>query len=99
MAGCILLIMGLARLGSVISSYPSPVIVGFTAGIAVIIWIGPVEGFLRPASRRIGPALPREIRGGAARTSATCTPPPRWIAALTLAMLDGRQSLVRAQCP
>jgi SulP family sulfate permease len=46
MAGCILLIMGLARLGSVIKFIPSPVIVGFTAGIAVIIWTGQWKDFL-----------------------------------------------------
>src|SRR3546814_11940379 len=37
--------MGLARLGAVIRFIPDPVIVGFTAGIAVIIWIGQWEYF------------------------------------------------------
>ena len=37
MAGFILLVMGLARLGNVIKFIPSPVIAGFTVGIAVII--------------------------------------------------------------
>jgi SulP family sulfate permease len=52
MAGVILLIMGLARLGSVIKFIPSPVIVGFTAGIAVIIWTGQWKDFfgLHPAA-------------------------------------------------
>jgi SulP family sulfate permease len=45
MAGVILLILGLARLGSVIRFIPSPVIVGFTAGIAVIIWVGQWKDF------------------------------------------------------
>ena len=51
MAGFILLVMGLARLGSVIKFIPSPVIAGFTAGIAVIIWIGQWKDFfgLHPA--------------------------------------------------
>jgi SulP family sulfate permease len=51
MAGCILLVMGLTRLGSVIKFIPSPVIVGFTAGIAVIIWTGQWKDFfgLHPA--------------------------------------------------
>src|SRR3954471_19949220 len=40
MAGVMLLILGIARLGNVIRFIPSPVIVGFTAGIAVIIWVG-----------------------------------------------------------
>ncbi len=40
MAGVMLVAMGLARLGAVIRFIPDPVIVGFTAGIAVIIWVG-----------------------------------------------------------
>lgn len=40
MAGIMLLAMGLAKMGSVIKFIPDPVIVGFTAGIGVIIWIG-----------------------------------------------------------
>jgi SulP family sulfate permease len=51
MAGVILLIMGLARLGSVIKFIPNPVIAGFTAGIAVVIWVGQWKDFfgLHPA--------------------------------------------------
>jgi SulP family sulfate permease len=40
MAGVMLVAMGIARLGAVIRFIPDPVIVGFTAGIAVIIWVG-----------------------------------------------------------
>ncbi|MDR3501582.1 MAG: SulP family inorganic anion transporter [Legionella sp.] len=40
MAGFILLFLGLVRLGRVIKFIPNPVIVGFTAGIAVVIWVG-----------------------------------------------------------
>ncbi len=40
MAGVILLIMGITKLGAVIRYIPDPVIVGFTAGIAIIIWVG-----------------------------------------------------------
>jgi SulP family sulfate permease len=40
MAGFILLFFGLARLGRVIKFIPNSVIVGFTAGIAVVIWVG-----------------------------------------------------------
>jgi SulP family sulfate permease len=52
MAGLILLAMGLAQLGGVIKFIPSPVIVGFTSGIAVIIWIGQWKDFfgLHPAA-------------------------------------------------
>jgi len=40
MAGAMLLLAGLARLGSVVRFIPDPVIAGFTAGIAVIIFVG-----------------------------------------------------------
>lgn len=40
MAGVILVLMGITRLGSVIKFIPMPVIVGFTAGIGVIIFVG-----------------------------------------------------------
>jgi SulP family sulfate permease len=52
MAGFILLVLGIARLGGVIRFIPSPVIVGFTAGIAVIIWVGQWKDFfgLSPAA-------------------------------------------------
>lgn len=45
MAGVMLLAMGLARLGSVIKYIPDPVIVGFTTGIGVIIWVGQWKDF------------------------------------------------------
>ncbi len=45
MAGFMLLIMGLVRFGGVIKFIPDPVIVGFTSGIAVIIWVGQWKDF------------------------------------------------------
>jgi sulfate permease, SulP family len=46
MAGVILLAFGFARLGGVIKYIPKPVIAGFTAGIAVIIFVGQWKDFL-----------------------------------------------------
>ncbi|MES2127134.1 MAG: SulP family inorganic anion transporter [Pseudomonadota bacterium] len=40
MAGLMLLTLGLAKMGGVIKFIPAPVIVGFTTGIGVIIWVG-----------------------------------------------------------
>lgn len=45
MAGGILLVLGFARMGAVIKFIPAPVIVGFTAGIGVIIWVGQWKDF------------------------------------------------------
>jgi SulP family sulfate permease len=46
MAGMILMAFGIARLGTVIKYIPNQVIVGFTAGIAVIIFVGQWKDFL-----------------------------------------------------
>lgn len=46
MAGIILLILGLCRLGRLISFVPYPVVLGFTAGIAVVIALLQIPDFL-----------------------------------------------------
>jgi len=45
-AGAILIVMGLARMGGLIKFIPYPVVTGFTSGIAVIIFSGQVKDFL-----------------------------------------------------
>ncbi len=46
MAGVFLIIMGLVRLGSIIKFIPHPVVVGFTSGIALIIFSSQVKDIL-----------------------------------------------------
>lgn len=46
LAGIMLLLMGLFRLGSLIQFIPRPVTIGFTSGIAVIIFSGQIGNFL-----------------------------------------------------
>lgn len=46
MAGVILVLMGLLKLGVLIKFIPKPVTIGFTAGIAVIIFSGQIANFL-----------------------------------------------------
>jgi SulP family sulfate permease len=46
MAGVILVLMGVTKMGAVIRFIPAPVIVGFTAGIGVIIFVGQWHDFL-----------------------------------------------------
>ncbi len=46
MAGLLLIVLGLARLGGTIKFIPFPVTVGFTTGIAVIIFSSQVKDFL-----------------------------------------------------
>ncbi|MFC3908806.1 SulP family inorganic anion transporter [Legionella dresdenensis] len=45
MAGLILLFLGITRMGSIIKFIPDPVIVGFTSGIGVVIWVGQWKDF------------------------------------------------------
>jgi SulP family sulfate permease len=45
MAGGILVLMGMTKLGGVIKYIPDPVIVGFTSGIGVIIFVGQWKDF------------------------------------------------------
>lgn len=46
MAGIILMLMGFAQFGSLIKFIPYPVVVGFTSGIAVIIFSSQISDFL-----------------------------------------------------
>lgn len=46
LAGVFLLLMGFFRLGGLIKFIPRPVTIGFTSGIAVIIFTGQIPGFL-----------------------------------------------------
>lgn len=46
MAGVMLVLMGVARLGTIIKFIPQPLITGFTSGIAVIIFTSQVKDFL-----------------------------------------------------
>jgi sulfate permease, SulP family len=46
LAGMLLLIIGVARLGRFIAFVPAPVIAGFTSGIALIIAIGQIDNLL-----------------------------------------------------
>ena len=46
MAGILLVLMGVFRMGALVRYIPRPVTVGFTAGIAVIIFVGQIANFL-----------------------------------------------------
>lgn len=58
MAGCILVIMGLSRLGTLIKYIPYPVTSGFTTGIAVTIMLGQAPDLL---GIQAGTPAPREF--------------------------------------
>ena len=65
MAGVILVIMGVFKMGAVIRFIPAPVIAGFTAGIGVVIWIGQWPAFFgiaTPESEHLYGKLPELAR-------------------------------------
>ena len=46
MAGLLILMIGIFRLGRIVNLIPAPVITGFTSGIALVIFIGQIDNFL-----------------------------------------------------
>ncbi|MFW8690616.1 MULTISPECIES: SulP family inorganic anion transporter [Mesorhizobium] len=87
MAGVFLLAIGYLRLGTYIKFIPYPVTVGFTAGIAVIIFSGQiVELFgLTLPGKEPGPFVPKLIALGEA--AGTINPAATFVAALTIATI------------
>jgi SulP family sulfate permease len=57
MSGLFLLIIGLLRMGRFVAFIPSPVITGFTSGIALIIFIGQLDNFLGVTTPGVDSAL------------------------------------------
>ncbi|HXV42482.1 MAG TPA: SulP family inorganic anion transporter [Anaerolineae bacterium] len=67
LAGMIILVIGLLRLGRFIAFIPAPVITGFTAGIAVIIAVGQIDNFLgikTPGAESAALKLAHYFQGG-----------------------------------
>lgn len=89
MAGVFLLAIGYFRLGTYIKFIPYPVTVGFTAGIAVIIFSGQiVELFgLRLAGKEPGPLVPKLMAVGEA--AGTINPAATFVAVLTIVTIAG----------
>ena len=84
MAGVMLILMGVFRMGAVIRFIPAPVITGFTAGIGVVIWVGQWPSFFgipAPEGEHFHEKLPELIRSLADLHIATTT-----LAALGLAI-------------
>ncbi|MCA1732177.1 MAG: sulfate permease [Acidobacteria bacterium] len=88
LAGAILLILGLARMGNLIKFIPYPVTTGFTAGIAVVIFSSQVRDLL---GLRMGGVPPDFFEKWAAIFAALTTThwPTVAVAAATLAILVG----------
>ncbi len=87
MAGCLLVVMALARLGDVIRFIPYPVVVGFTAGIALIIAAGQVGDALGLEIETLPPGFLARA-GIYARTIDTARPEAVGIFLLTIAIIQ-----------
>ncbi|WP_336492637.1 SulP family inorganic anion transporter, partial [Methylobacterium nigriterrae] len=87
LAGLVLLVVGLLRLGTFIKYIPYPVTVGFTSGIAVIIFASQVKellGLTLPG-KEPGPFLPKLLSLGKALP--TLSVPALAVSALTVATI------------
>lgn len=65
MAGILLILMGIFRMGAILRFIPAPVILGFTAGIGVVIWVGQWPAFFgvpAPEGEHFHQKLPDLIR-------------------------------------
>jgi sulfate permease, SulP family len=99
MAGVILLVFGFARLGAVIKYIPNPVIVGFTAGIAVIIFVGQWKDFLGLSPAATGLRFHQKL-WSLIEALPTLNPPTAGLALLSLALLIlGARYLRRIPAP
>jgi SulP family sulfate permease len=86
MAGVILVVMGIAKLGTMIKFIPHPVITGFTSGIALIIFSGEIKDFF---GLRMG-GVPADFVGkinAYARNATGFTPEALAVAVLALAII------------
>ncbi|MFB9145432.1 C4-dicarboxylic acid transporter DauA [Halomonas alkalicola] len=86
MAGLILTALGLARLGSLIQFVPYPVVLGFTAGIAVVIALLQLPDFLGLAGVELGDSTPHNL-AAIVRAAPTLAPAELGIGLVTLATL------------
>lgn len=89
MAGVILIAMGALRLGTYIKYIPHPVVVGFTAGIAVIIFASQVRDLLGLTLSGHEPAALLPKLAALAQAIATINPAAVAVAACALAIILG----------
>jgi SulP family sulfate permease len=89
MAGVFLIAMGYLRIGTYIKFIPYPVTVGFTAGIAVIIFASQIKELLglTLAGKEPGAFLPKVV--ALAEALGTVNPAAAFLSALTIATIIG----------
>ena len=86
MAGAILVVMGLAKLGSAIKFIPRPVVTGFTSAIAVIIFSGEIKDFFGLSMGTVPSAFIAKWQAFAANTG-TITPAALGVSVASLAII------------
>jgi SulP family sulfate permease len=86
MAGAILIVLGLSKLGGAIKFIPAPVVTGFTSGIAVIIFSGELRDFFGLQMTAVPAEFVAKIDAYATHAG-TAAPWAVAIAALTVAIL------------
>ena len=86
MAGVILIVLGVAKLGGAFKFFPAPVVTGFTSGIAVIIFSGELRDFFGLQMSSVPAEFIAKIQAYTAHADSV-TPWAAAIAAITLLIL------------
>ncbi len=86
LSGILLIVMGVAKMGSVIKYIPYPVTVGFTAGIALIIAAGQIRDFLGLQMEKVPAEFVDKIEEYA-KHAGTISPSAAGIGILTLVIV------------
>lgn len=88
MAGILLVIMGVCKCGNLIKYIPHTITIGFTAGIAVTIFIGQIKDFFGLTyAAGVAPIETMEKISANIRAATTCSLPALLIGAVSLAIL------------
>ena len=99
LAGIMLILMGLLKLGDVIKFMPFPIIVGFTSGIAVVIFSTQIKDFFGLTSATGGElSVPSEFLSKWAvyfENFSTINPWATLLAALTIAIIIVWQKYIK----
>ena len=94
LAGLLLLVLGLSRMGRLVSFIPHPVTAGFTAGIGVVIALLQVRDLLGLSVPRMPEHFPERVVA-LARALPGARAPDVWIGGVTLASLILLQKFAR----
>jgi len=99
LAGIMLVAMGVTRMGSVLKYIPDPVIVGFTSGIGLIIFVGQLKYFFGVSPHAAGTHFHQQLQALAHEVQHVSLPTAGLGLASLLVVLVGTRYLKRVPAP